>query len=94
MSTHPTGQDGPPVADLAEAVAHLRNVAEIPGYFIRLGSAAQLVLDALTAAQDADKRVRELCEERQTEAQGGGTTDADTLWPSEVLAALDGEDPR
>lgn len=37
-------------------------------------------------------RVRALCLDLQTEGEGGGVCDADTLWPSQVLAALDGED--
>lgn len=53
-----TRHPDPPVRDLAEALAHLRNVAQIPGRLIRTGSAAQLVLDALTAAEATIGRVR------------------------------------
>jgi hypothetical protein len=36
----------------------------------------------------AVQRVIALCEGKLVEAEGGGLTDADTLWPSEVLDAL------
>lgn len=39
--------------------------------------------------QDAIDRVKALCASRQTEAVDGGDTDADSIQPSEVLAALD-----
>lgn len=38
-------------------------------------------------------RLRKLCRGRQAEAVGGGLTDVDTLWPSEVLAILDERSP-
>jgi hypothetical protein len=40
-------------------------------------------------AEEAIARVRQLAAERQTEGTNGEPCDADTLWPSEVLAALD-----
>jgi hypothetical protein len=39
-----------------------------------------------------EARLRELCDENMTDAVGGGRTDADTIWPSKILAILD-EDP-
>lgn len=33
--------------------------------------------------------VRALCEDHRAESVTGGRTDIDSLWPSEVLAALD-----
>jgi hypothetical protein len=35
------------------------------------------------------ERVRDLCAERMAEAEDGSQTDVDTIWPSEILAALD-----
>lgn len=43
-----------------------------------------------TELRAAIERVRALARARQAEAQDGTWTDADSLWPSEVLAALDG----
>ena len=40
--------------------------------------------------QKAIQRVIALCESKLVEADGGGLTDADTLWPSQVLDALGG----
>jgi hypothetical protein len=34
-------------------------------------------------------QLRELCDEKMVEAEGGGRTDADTIWPSAILAILD-----
>jgi hypothetical protein len=39
-----------------------------------------------------EAQLRKLCDENMTDAVGGGRTDADTIWPSEILAILD-EDP-
>lgn len=44
----------------------------------------------LARHRDAITRLRQLLRMRMTEAEGGGFTDADTLWPSEIYAALDG----
>ena len=40
-------------------------------------------------AEAAVARVRALAEERQAEAEDGTLTDADTLWPSEILTAIE-----
>lgn len=32
--------------------------------------------------------LRDLCKSRMTEGAGGGMVDADTIWPSEVLAIM------
>jgi hypothetical protein len=45
--------------------------------------------EARQRAEEAIARVRQLAAERQTEGTNGEPCDADTLWPSEVLAALD-----
>lgn len=37
-------------------------------------------------------RLRALCADRQAEAEGGGQTDVDAIWASEVLTILDGRD--
>jgi hypothetical protein len=52
---------------------------------------AGVLLAELDSRGVAIERVRELCNEQRVEAQGGGLTDADMLWPSEVLDALDGQ---
>jgi thiamine monophosphate synthase len=38
-------------------------------------------------------QLRELCDEKMVDAVGGGRTDADTIWPSQVLAILDQVEP-
>lgn len=49
-------------------------------------------LARVTAERDGLlQRLDTLCREREAEAAGGGWTDADTIWPSEVRAALTGE---
>jgi hypothetical protein len=40
-------------------------------------------------AEAAIARVRQLAAEKQAEGTNGEPCDADTLWPSEILAALD-----
>lgn len=51
-----------------------------------------VVLDAdcypMTEPVAALRAVLELCEWRMDEAVGGGLTDVDTLWPSEVLQVI------
>ncbi len=47
-----------------------------------------------TELRAAVERVRDLARTRQTEAQDGTYTDADSLWLSEVLATLDGSSPE
>jgi len=42
----------------------------------------------MDACQQAVEPVIALCEAKLVEAEGGGLTDADTLWPSEGLDAL------
>ena len=37
-------------------------------------------------------RLIDLCQENQTEAEGGGYTDADTLWPSQILDVIEGRE--
>jgi hypothetical protein len=37
-------------------------------------------------------RLIDLCHEAQVPAEGGGYTDADTLWPSQVLDVIEGRD--
>jgi hypothetical protein len=39
-------------------------------------------------AEEAIARVRQLAAEKQAEGANGEPCDADTLWPSEILAAL------
>jgi hypothetical protein len=39
-------------------------------------------------------RLIDLCHERQVKAEGAGYTDADTLWPSQVLDVIEGRDPE
>lgn len=34
--------------------------------------------------------IRELCQANQCEAVGGGMTDANAVWPSEILAIING----
>ena len=49
--------------------------------------------DTLTIPCDVEAavaRVRKMCEDLQVESTDGDVTDANILWPSEVLAALDG----
>lgn len=48
-------------------------------------------LERLRAGETA---VRGLCAEQMIEGADGRPTDADTLWPSEVLSALEGETVR
>jgi hypothetical protein len=38
-------------------------------------------------------RLIDLCQENQIEAEGG-YTDADTLWPSQILDVIEGREPR
>jgi hypothetical protein len=45
--------------------------------------------EARHRAEAAIARVRQLAAEQQTEGTNGEPCDADTLWPSEILAALD-----
>lgn len=42
----------------------------------------------LLAAAEAVERIIKLCEGKLAEAEGGGLTDIDTLWPSQVLDEL------
>jgi hypothetical protein len=42
----------------------------------------------MDAYEQAVRRVIALCESKLVETEGGGLTDADTLWPSEVLDEL------
>lgn len=44
----------------------------------------------IAGLQAAVERVRALCASRMTEGADGAATDVDSLWPSEVLAALNG----
>lgn len=46
------------------------------------------------AMDEALARVRELCKDVLTEDVGGGMTNADTLWPTDVLDAIAGISPR
>lgn len=41
----------------------------------------------------AIERVRALCADYMAEAEGGGYTNVDSLWPTDVLAILDEEEP-
>lgn len=51
----------------------------------------RLILAEYDARGAAIERVRDLCAEQQVEAQGGGLTYVDTLYPGHVIEALDGE---
>ena len=44
------------------------------------------------ALADAVERVQRFCEEQQVEDVNGGMADADTVWPSDVLKVLRGEE--
>lgn len=41
----------------------------------------------------AVERVQAFCDRMQVEAEDGSRADADTVWPSDVLAVLRGEEP-
>ncbi len=49
-------------------------------------------IDVVTAAQKL-AAIRQLCEDNMTEAVGGGLTDADTIWPSQIMEILEGRLP-
>lgn len=54
---------------------------------------ARDALDALEAAEARIAAVEALCDEARAEAEGGGMTDVDTIWPSAVIAALAAREP-
>jgi hypothetical protein len=49
-------------------------------------------VDVVTAAQKL-AAIRRLCEDNMTEDIDGGLTDADTIWPSEIMKILEGRLP-
>lgn len=42
---------------------------------------------------DAIERVQAFCDRMQVETEDGSRADTDTVWPSDVLAVLRGEEP-
>jgi hypothetical protein len=83
------GHETTPTPD--EMIDLARDLLAAPGQglAIRALAARDAELKQLRAAAE---RVRALCADVQDEAEGGGTADVDTLWPSQVLRALHGDE--
>lgn len=79
--------------DLAAAEQLIRS-GRIPLDDVRAyGAALRLFITEYDKRGAAIERVRAMCLDYMAAPEGGSWLDIDTLWPSDVLAALDGTDP-